>query len=350
MRKIFLFVVLFILATNVEADNKIQDRFFGCTLGKSTRTKVEKALKKSNFVIVKQDSTHAAYYKGKFSLAGIEFQDIKVKYSNDTLNYISFGSDYGIKNYENKKAIQKFLQDKYNDLEIADSTLFAIIERNSFDTKEIETWARKGNGIIVAAFSTYDYNKCVFAIEPSYSIHYDSAMEAIDNLKIYLASYDSVNAVTGIAGIKFGDDMYTARPILLKRSSNVMASGDQLIGVNTTINGVTYKYAYFTFHREKGLIKATFFKEYNSYERKAAKQQFDAIIKQYNFRYTNLMLTKDEKDKKIYSCGQYSFDYDYPPIFIMFSKTKDAETGNIKYQIAVSYYVHEPDPVYNDEI
>lgn len=350
-KKLFLLMVAVMMAVSVLAETTIQSKFFGCTLGKSTREKVEKALKKKNFELVRQDSTHTSlYYKGKFHYAGLEFQDLHIEYFNDTLDCISFGSDFGSKNRENANIVKGYLKEQYNDLDNADSTLFAILYRNRFDTKNIDTWSRKGGGIIVASFSTYNYNQCVFALEPQYSIDYDSLQVHMNELRMYYANYDSANAVTAVAGIKFGDNMYTAKPILRNRSTDVYIEGNRLVGVNTNINGVIYKYSYFFFHREKGLIKVTFLKNYSSYEKSDAEWQFEAILRQFKSRYTNVKMHKNEKDVKLYSCGLYSSDYNYPPIFIMLHKVIDSDTGRTKYQIVVSYYSQKPDPVNNDEI
>ena len=59
---------------------------------------------------------------------------------------------------------------------------------------------------------------------------------------------------------------------------------------------------------------------------------------------------KNEKDDKMYSCGMYSSDYDWPPIFIMFRKDTDSETFKVKYQIAVSYYTHKEEYDNTNEI
>ena len=350
MKRLFFIIATALLTVSATDGNKIQDKFLGCTLGKSTRPKVEKAMLKNKFEQVKNDSSRTVYYTGKFTFAGLEFNNIAVQYTNDTLDYFAFGNEFGLKNQESSRALQNNLSQKYNDLDVADSTLFAIIERNGFDGERVKTWSRKGNGKIVAVFSTYDYTKCVFAIEPSYSIHYDSAMMHMNNLKTYLASYDSVNIVKGVGGVNFGDDMATARPILQRKSERVMTDGDQLVGIQTTIGGVTYKYAYFTFFKGLGLSKVVMAKEYGAYERRAAELQFEAIVKQYKARYTNLVVNKDEKDNKVYSCGGYVDDYNYPPIFIMFGKQIDSETRNVKYLVIVSYFAHKEAPIDNNEI
>ena len=298
----------------------------------------------------KKDSTHTSYYKGTFHYAGLEFQDLTVMYSNDTLERICFGCNFGSKNREYANIIKRHLKEKYDDLENADSTMFAILSRNRFETDNIDTWSRKGGGMIVAAFSMSNYNQCVFSIEPQYSIAYDSAQVHIKELKIYFASYDSVNAVTAVAGIKFGDDIYTAKKILNNRSTEVYLNGNLLMAKNTNIGGVTYDYSDFTFHKEKGLFKVMFWKDYSFSARRAAELQYEAILKQYGSRYTNLKKHRDEEDNKLYSCGMYSSDYDYPPIFIMFRKEIDEVTGRTKYQIAVSYYIHKQDSIDNDEI
>lgn len=346
MKKIT-FIFLAFISIHASAET-IQNQFLGFTLGKSTRPKVEKIMQRQKFQLVGQDSIRTLYYEGKFLYAGLEFKNITLEFTNDTLNYFSFSNDFGYKNYESSKLLRKNLSDKYSQLEIADSTFFATIHRNGFE-EDVETWSRRGDGLIVLLFTTDTYTKCVFAIEPAYAISYDKATQ---HLKLLAASYDSINEVKGFGGINFGDDMNKARSILKSKSSEVMTStsGNELIGYQTTIGGITYKYAYFTFHNSKGFIKALAFKEYDSRERQYAELQFNALLKQYGARYTNLTMHKDEEDDKMYSCGMYSSDYDWPPIFIIFIKDTDSETFKVKYQVAVSYYTHKKEYDNTNEI
>ena len=344
MKKIT-FIFLAFVSIHASAET-IQNQFLGFTLGKSTRSKVEKIMQRQKFQLVGQDSTRTLYYEGKFIYAGLEFKNITLEFTNDTVNYISFSDDFGYKNYEYCNTLRKELNGKYNQLEIADSTFFATIHRNGFE-EDVETWSRRGDGLIVLLFTTDTYTKCVFAIEPAYAISLDKVNQ---QLKLWAASYDSINEVKGVGGIKFGDNIYEAKSILQNKSSEVIISGNVLTGFQTTIAGITYKYAQFTFYNDLGLQKVLLMNEFSSWEKHDAEVQFKHILNQYKLRYTNLQVTKDEEDIKIYSCGMYQSDYDYPPIFIMLQRSVDKNTNRTIYRIGVSYYTHKQDFKNDDEI
>ena len=154
MKKIT-FIFLAFISIHASAET-IQNQFLGFTLGKSTRPKVEKIMQRQKFQLVGQDSIRTLYYEGKFLYAGLEFKNITLEFTNDTLNYFSFSNDFGYKNYESSKLLRKNLSDKYSQLEIADSTFFATIHRNGFE-EDVETWSRRGDGLIVLLFTTDTY-------------------------------------------------------------------------------------------------------------------------------------------------------------------------------------------------
>lgn len=347
MKRVLLFFFTTLIYSNVIAVDKIQDEFIDCRLGISTRVEVEKTMLKNNFEIVSQDTVvNALYYNGKFTFAGLEFQKIVLKFTNDTLDYFGFGNAFEY-NRLCSNDIESDLSKKYNRFEVADSTFFVTLNRNSIEEDDVNTWSRKKDGKVVMLFTTDSYTQCIFAIEPTYAALMDSAT---NSLKFLAACYDTKNEVKGVGGIHFGDDIQKAKSMLQNKSSEVMISGNQLTGFQTTIAGVTYKYALFTFYDDLGLQKVLLMNEFNSWEKHDAEVQFEFILNQYKSRYTNLQVTKDEEDIKIYSCGMYQSDYDYPPIFIMLKKSIDADTKNITYKIGVSYYTHKQDFNNDDEI
>ena len=341
MKKILLAFVLLSMVFSVAAENNIQDEFFGCKLGQSTRSQVEKTMQNLNFEFVSADSLYTTtYYRGHFNIAGIEFQKLMFRYTNDTLNYFSCMEEFGDNAYEYSRKIENNLNQKYGNFEVADSTFFATMLRAAYENS-VGTWSRRNNGTVVYLFTTDKDVQCVFALEPEYAVRMD---ELNNSLKLTLASYDSVNLVKGVGGVRFGDNLYKAQDVLDRKSSNMWVSGNKITCTNTTIGGTIYDFAYFVFYDDLGLQKVILAKNFRLYEKHDAEIQLEAIIKQYKTRYTNFKIHVDEQDSKTYSCGMYEEGYDYPPILIMF--TRDSE----KYQIAVSYFVYKPDFNNDDEI
>ncbi len=150
----------------------------------------------------------------------------------------------------------------------------------------------------------------------------------------------------GVGGVRFGDDIYSAKDILERKSSTVGVMGNKLLCTNTTIGGTIYNSACFVFYNDFGLQKVMLLKEFALWERRDAEIYLESILRQYKSKYTNFKVHKDEKDSKTYSCGMYESDYDYPPIFIVFDKDSNVDA----YQILVSYYIHKPDFNNDDEI
>lgn len=342
MKKTLLTLIAVTMLISATAENNIQDEFFGCKLGVSTRSQVEKVMHILNYEFIQEDSTTATiYYKGKFNIAGVELQKLIFKFTNDTLYYFSCVEDFDY-TYEYSRKIEKKLSEKYNELEVADSTFYANIHRINYD-KNVTTWSRRNNGMVVFLFTTDTEIQCVFAIEPMYAINID---KTTNELKQLSASYDSINQVKGVGGVRFGDDIYSAKVILERKSSTVGVLGNKLLCTNTTIGGTIYNSACFVFYNDFGLQKVMLLKEFALWERHDAEIYLESILRQYKSKYTNFKVHKDEKDSKTYSCGMYESDYDYPPIFIIFNKDSDVDA----YQIVVSYYIHKPDFNNDDEI
>ena len=76
---------------------------------------------------------------------------------------------------------------------------------------------------------------------------------------------------------------------------------------------------------------------------------FEGVKSQYERRYTNFKVIKDEYEEKLAICGAYIDGYDYPPIVISFEKSL-SKGGDIMYYVIVSYYGMRTDNIYDDEI
>ncbi len=192
MKKTLLTLIAVTMLISATAENNIQDEFFGCKLGVSTRSQVEEVMHILNYEFIQEDSiTATIYYKGKFNIAGVELQKLMFKFTNDTLYYFSCAEDFDYDTYEYSRKIEKKLSEKYNELEAADSTFYANMHRINYD-KNVTTWSRRNNGMVVFLFTTDTEIQCVFAKEPIYAINMD---KATNELKQLLASYDSINQV-----------------------------------------------------------------------------------------------------------------------------------------------------------
>ena len=346
MKRLFFLLMLALMTASVWAANTIQDTFMGLKLGQATQSEVNNVLSSQGFELL-SDSGGIYVFSGNWKVEGTPIKIVATQYYNDTLTTILFANACKDGCDSLKQQIEADLDKKYGSLQSGDSSLCLAVFSKGIVSAEMEKWSRmdKSTAFMYAkSDSTYMF---VYLAEKFMS---KQLSDLIDSMQELALNFDEENKITGVAGIKFGENMNTARTILRSRSEEVRTEGDFLYGLNTTVGGVTYDYTFFLFHRENGLLKAALLKKYTASEKKNAELQYDAIVKQYKDKYTNLKLRKNETDTKLYTCGQYTKDYEYPPIYIMFYKGIDSDTGRVVYSISVSYYMRKPDPIYPDEI
>lgn len=162
---------------------------------------------------------------------------------------------------------------------------------------------------------------------------------------------DPKNKVTGVAGVKFGDNRAKAKQILRHRSQSILSSNKNTLECyNIEIGKIVYNHATFNFESEKGLIAAFMELPFPIWKKQEAIMLYKSIVYSYGAKYSNLVELIDGDEAKLSVCGAFDENY-YPsmrPISIMFSKAM-SQGGNMYYYITVSYFgLHDAMPTHDD--
>lgn len=362
MKRFYLIAMAIFSALSISAETSIQNTFFGCTLGKSTSQEVQAAMTKEGFLLLdKIDSTivessksfeikFSQYnYEGDYMHEGHSFQSVKISFLNDTLFTIAMPDS--CKDCISKcHNIQENLNNKYGNLEKADSTILFQQIADSANTWGLKTWSRHDeHTMVVTALSDSVYSCTYLSKKVYYNLLRSSLRHFVDALFDADPNYSEENKVYGVAGVKFGDDKETVRKIIAPKSDRLLDSDPHTLQYyKTKIGGIIYDFATFYFIQGK-LVSATFQKPFYSWRKEEALMAYEDVKSQYTRKYSNLKVLQDEYDEKLCVCGAFTEGYDYKPISIAFNKSL-SKGGDIMYYVIVSYYQMRIADLYNDEI
>lgn len=349
-RMFFIAVALFTISTMV-ANITIPTKFDGIVLGYSTSKEVNEILLSKGLQLSTEEvdsllpEVCEATYKGEYIHEEMYFDDVVARYINDTvvqLNFIGY-CDSACVDYA-KSFIEK-VHSKYDALESADSTLYVM--KATENAEGFTPWSREDEESIVLTLQ--NDSMCICSYIAGKRLLGISINLALEKAKYLLPDYAEENKVYGVGGVKFGDSrayvksvMYTKSDRLIEEDAHSVLFGDVKIG------GVTYDFARFYFSSDK-LVSVNLQSAFYSWRKEEALMKFESIKSQYERKYTNMTLLKDEDDLKAYSCGAYIDGYDYLPIIISFQKAL-SKGGDIMYYVQVDYYIHRKDNLYDDEI
>lgn len=362
MKRFYLIAMAIFSAFSISAETSIQNTFFGCTLGKSTSKEVQAAMTAQGFKLLdKIDSTIVEpnksfeikvskyNYEGDYMHEEYFFQSVKVGFLNDTLFTIAMPDSCSKDCISKCHKIQENLNKKYNNLEMADSTLLfqQIVDT---ETLGLKIWSRHDEHTMIMTASTDSAYVCTYSSKDVYyNLLRSSFSHFIDALYDNDPNFSEENKVYGVAGVKFGDDKETVRKTIAPKSVRFLRSDSRTLEFyKTKIGGITYDYTTFYFMQGK-LVSVDLSMPFYSWQKEEALMFYEGIKSQYERRYSNLKVIKDEYDKKLCTCGAFIDGYDYPPIFISFKKSL-SKGGDIMYYVGVSYYFARTEHLYDDEI
>lgn len=350
MKRIFLTLLAFVTISTMVAEVTIQTEFEGMLLGKSSRSEVSKFLTSKGLVLSVEQSEVDEYgitdiYEGVYLHEDMNFDCVTTRFIDDTIVAVFFHGFCDSACFEYGKPFIEKIHSKYNNLESADSSLLVLSATS--DVKGGKIWSRKDDQSIVLTIQGDSACACAYFAESK--IFQLSMNQAYNKIKHLLPDYAEENKVYGVGGVKFGDSKQTVKSVIISKSDKQLEEDSHSVMFkNTKIGGATYDYTTFYFSSNQ-LVSVNLQCAFYSWRKEEALMKFESVKSQYERKYTNMTLLKDEDDLKAYSCGAYIEDYDYLPILISFTKSL-SKGGDIMYYVKVDYYIYRIDQLYDDEI
>ncbi len=353
MKRYLLLVFTLVSALAIFAETNIQREFLGLTVGKSTASEVQSAMKSRGFELLNTENVSNVgsqfQFKGYYKHQGVEFHTIVTSFLNDTLFVFCAQDSCGEKVTETANVLQKNLEVLYGNLAPADSTFLFRFLKDSADHYGVKTWSRMDDHTMIISMQSEEKVTCMYIDQ---DIFYNMMFVGLKQMGEAIGSlpdFSEENKVYGVAGVKFGDDMASVKKVIYPKAEQFL-DGDahNLTYYKVKIGGSTYDYANFLFAKGK-LSSVRLQKVFYSWRKEEALMAFEGVKSQYERRYTNFKVVKDEYDEKLATCGAYIEGYDYPPIVISFEKSL-SKGGDIMYYVIVSYYGMRTDNIYDDEI
>lgn len=348
MKRYFLFVFALVSAIALNAETNIQREFLGLTVGKTTVSEVQTIMKSRGFELLNNENVSNVssqfQFKGYYKHQGVEFHTIVTSFLNDTLFVFCAHDSCGESASEKASVLQKNLEVLYGNLIPADSTFLFSFFKDSADHYGVKTWSRMDDHTMIISMQSEEKVTCMYIDQDIfYSIMYAGLRQ------MGMPDYSEENRVYGVAGVKFGDDIASVKKVICPKAEHFLdEDAHNLTYYKVKIGGSTYDYANFLFAKGK-LSSVRLQKVFYSWRKEEALMAFEGVKSQYERRYTNFKVIKDEYEEKLAICGAYIDGYDYPPIVISFEKSL-SKGGDIMYYVIVSYYGMRTDNIYDDEI
>lgn len=350
MKKVFFLLFALVTVSSMVAEVTIQTDFDGIVLGKSSRSEVGKFLTSKGLILSVEQSEVDEYgssdvYEGVYLHEEMNFDCVVTRFVEDTIVSVCFKGFCDSACVEYGKPFIEKMHSKYNTLESADSSMVVLSATSA--AEGFVTWSRRDKESVILTMQNDSSCFCAyFAESKMFEI---GIRQALDKIKYMLPDYAEENKVYGVGGVKFGDSKASVKSVILPKSDRVVNEDAHSITFGeTTIGGVTYDFAIFYFSSNQ-LVAVNLQSAFYSWRKEEALMKFESIKSQYERKYTNLTLLKDEEELKGYNCGAYIDGYDYLPILISFQKSL-SKGGDIMYYVQVDYYNHRIDNLYDDEI
>lgn len=339
-------------ATSVFADNVIQTDFFGNKLGGTSRA--DFLMKMSLLGAKVTDYNDAAIsFSGDFELNDYHFSTLNAVFLKDTLCSVMFLDSVLIDKILPASNFKASLKSKYQSIAktAKDDFLMTMMvdslqRQSELDSTQI--WSRVDDKTAVILLDG-DTGFGVMYIDQiaMWSQMVDAFADAFGGVG---PDFDEANAVKGVAGVKFGDDIATVRKAISPKAKMLIDSDSHtLMYRDIKVGGMTYDFGTFYFAQGKGLVAVNFQDAFYSWKKEEAMMAYEGVISSYQRKYSNLKVVKDDTDDKLATCGAYDKDYDYPPIVISLNKSL-SKGGDIMYYVMVSYYEMKRSTLFDDEI
>ena len=160
-------------------------------------------------------------------------------------------------------------------------------------------------------------------------------------------NHDEKNKVTSIAGVRFGETRTNTINAFKQRGTFLKSEDKITYFSNVNFGGSTYN-------------MATLFFQYNSkrFDMTLAAAKFEKnfyewpVVSQFQGKYTNCTVLKDEEDYKAMVCGMLDDSYEdgkMPPIIVSF-ELGVSRGGDKFYYVSVSYFGYRMSNVASDDI
>ncbi len=337
MKKVLLSIIFMFVSLNcLWGENQIQNVFYNCEIGKTTKDVAKQNFNDSGFEL-KSDSVDILIYTGPFLQEGLSFSRMMASFINDTLSAISFAEDCNESCKQRFSQFKNNLKNKYNN-QIPD----AIKSRLGSKYKEDNYMLCFSNKTVLIAFMDSSALVCTYA---------DAKL--VDALSKVSTFYDKAYIVTGVAGVNFGESESVVKSKLEARFGDFTADNNSITFVNPTIGDVLYDYAVFYFKynkstKQKELVAASLSKHFYTWNYDDAKMFYNSVTSRYSSKYINeLDLSENKNLLKLY--GSITEDYSMPPITISLSKGV-SRGGDSYYYVTVNYYSGKTEDLYHDDI
>lgn len=348
MKRIFIIFIAAMMALGGMAKTTIQNTFMGIKLGKASQEEVQRVLASQGFEL--QTDTGGFYmYHGNCQVEGVPVNKLVTRFLDDTLTMMVFGNACENSCDSLKRIIDTNVENKYGFLQSGDSSTFIkMLVLGSDIPLDAKFWSRMDEE--TSFMYTNSDSGYVFIYLAENFMWHRLAKSFNEVLKESSPDYAEENKVTGVAGVKFGDEKNRVRQVISAKAQKLLESdAHSLDYYKVKIGGTTYDYATFFFADGKGLVSVNLQSKFYSWSEEEARMAYENVISQYRRKYTNFKVIKDEPNEKASSCGAFIDGYDYLPILITFHKSL-SRGGDIMYYIQVDYYYSRRDSLYDDEI
>lgn len=359
MKKIFFFLVAVMVAGGAMAVEKnISPTACGITVGKTTKT--GKTFDEWGDILADYRPMNVIaftptkeVYLGDFVVEGLHMSILSMELISDTVYELSF--------YE--KSLYADCWDSYKDIALKLRDKYAHFE-NVTDPETFD------NDSAVMFYKTDGKTQILFAAYPQ-SIALTLTSVHFHNIRIHrLANefnallfgkigpnHDEKNKVTSIAGVRFGETRTNTINAFKQRGTFLKSEDKITYFSNVNFGGSTYNMAtlFFQYNSKRfdmTLAAAKFEKNFYEWRKDEALMTYNAVVSQFQGKYTNCTVLKDEEDYKAMVCGMLDDSYEdgkMPPIIVSF-ELGVSRGGDKFYYVSVSYFGYRMSNVASDDI
>lgn len=359
MKKLFFILTSVFVSICVMAQkNVISPTACGITVGETTKTgktiaqwgDILKDYIPMSPIVLKADQEVRL---GDFVVEGLHMSILNMELINDTVYQMSFyeRSPYA-DCWDSYKDIVYKLRDKYAHFE-------DVIDPDTLE-----------NDSAVMFYKTDGKTKILFAAYPNsisliltsvhfHEIYIHKIYEEMKSIGIGKKgpNYDEKNKVTSIAGVRFGETRVNTINVFKQRGTFMKNESKITYFSNVNFGGSSYNIATFFFQYDSRrydmvLAAAKFEKNFYEWRKEEAIMMYEAVVSNFQSKYTNCTVLKDEKDSKAMVCGMLDENYaegKIPPILVSFDLGV-SRGGDKFYYVTVSYYEQRMSSAVSDDL
>jgi len=346
MKKLFFILAAVLMAANMWAANTIQDTFMGLKLGQASQREVRDVLSSKGFELL-ADSGGVLAYRGNWKVEGVPVNNVVANFYDGTLAMIVVAKNCEDKCDSLQQILETNLDKKYGSLQSGDSSICLSIFSTGVVYPDMKRWTKMDKS---TAFMYAKSDTAFILLYVAEKFVVDQFTEVLNAASKTSPDYAEENKVTGVAGVKFGDEKESVRKVITAKAQEFIASDAHSLNFyKVKIGGITYDYVTFYFAAGKGLVSVNMQRAFHSWQQEEARMAYENTINQFSHKYSNLKVLQDDPDEKLSTCGAFIDGYDYKPIIITLQKSL-SKGGDIMYYVQVDYYYSRRENLYDDEI